>query len=83
MFHLLLILALSQTQHDKIEYDMYGTLQRQKEVIADIWHPSKQLLTDYAKAQACYTAFHLYKTESCTVRLSQVDVDLLNARKEN
>lgn len=76
MFSFLLLVAISQTRHDNTERAIYSELQRDKAQISDIWHPSKRLVADQAKAEKCYTKFHLGKTAGCDAELNRVSVDL-------
>jgi hypothetical protein len=78
---LLLFFAMSltraqQAQHDRTDFEMYQRIQADQALIADIWHPSANLLADLTKASACYTKFHLYKGPNCDGELSQMDRDL-------
>ena len=77
MLSFFLLVAMSQTNHDAAERAMQSELRADKEQISDIWHPSKQLMSDYQAADKCYTKFHLGKTGSCAKELNRVRLDLL------
>jgi hypothetical protein len=78
MFSLLLFVAMTQTQHDDAERVMQAELIAQRDQIADIWRPSKQLMADYQAAEKCYVKFHLGKAAGCSEQLGRVEVDLIN-----
>lgn len=80
MLTIFLLALMSQAQRNDIEFTMQQTLVAQSERIADIWHPSKRLLSDYRNAEKCYTKFHLGKTDSCADQLNRVRADLSEAR---
>jgi hypothetical protein len=78
---LVLFLAIAftdtqQAQHDRTERAMYQRIQADQETISDIWQPNARLVSDYKKARACYTDFHLYRVLNCDAQLAQVDSDL-------
>jgi hypothetical protein len=80
---LLLFFAISLTNgqqalHDRTELAMYQRIQADQETISDIWRPDARLVSDYKKAQSCYTKFHLYKVPDCDAQLRQVESDLGN-----
>ena len=80
---LLLFFAISltngqQAQHDRTELAMYQHMQADQETISDIWRPDARLISDFRKAQSCYTKFHLYKVPDCDAQLRQVESDLGN-----
>ena len=61
-----------QAQHDRTELAMYQRIQADQETISDIWRPDARLMSDYKKARACYTNFHLYRAPDCDTQLRQV-----------
>lgn len=71
------ILANAQTTHDAAEYAMQHELFEYKAQIADIWHPSKRLMSDYQAASNCYTRFHLGRVTTCRKQLDKVRADLV------
>jgi hypothetical protein len=78
---LLLFLAMvltdaQQAQHDREEVKIAHRIHAEQEAISDIWRPDARLVSDYRKAQSCYTRFHLYKVLNCDAPLAQVETDL-------
>jgi hypothetical protein len=78
---LLLFLAMAltdtqQAQHDHEEWKIAHRIKAEQEAISNIWQPNARLVSDYRKAQSCYTKFHLYKVSSCDAQLAQVETDL-------
>lgn len=78
---LLLFLAMALTdaqqgQHDREESKIAHRIQAEQEAISDIWRPNAKLVSDYRRAQSCYSRFHLYKIPNCDAPLAQVETDL-------
>lgn len=81
MLFLFLAMALTdaqQAQHDREEWKIAHRIKAEQDAISDIWRPNGRLVSDYMKAQSCYTKFHLYKVSSCDAPLAQVETDLGN-----
>lgn len=70
------LIGSSQTTHDAAEFAMQHELFAYKAQIADIWHPSKRLMSDYQAASNCYTRFHLGRVTTCRKQLDKVIADL-------
>jgi hypothetical protein len=80
---LFLFLAIAHTdaqeaRHDHEERKIAHRIQAEQEAISDIWRPNAKLVSDYRRAQNCYTKFHLYKVPNCDAPLAQVETDFGN-----